>query len=232
MTRLVRLLARCALIAAVSGCATSHGLLQTAHTEPPRELRFNAGVSGVINENDDAAGRGFATNTTVEPSMRFGLTEFMDSGLAPWLVTGAMLDAKLNLLPNAERAAFAPRLAAGYAFGNRSTFGLELGVIGSYRFGEVFEPYAGLHFANHWFSTRNRSEYAALASNEQVAERRGYGDGLVKAALGFDVHFARGFHLLLEYAHWFPANNDPGDGYAFVSNDILALSASYHLSGR
>jgi hypothetical protein len=34
---------------------------------------------------------------------------------------------------------------------------------------------------------------------------------------------------MFEYAHWFPANDDPGDGYRFVSNDIVALSATYQL---
>lgn len=228
----MKLLIACALLALTSGCLTSHGLLQTAHTEPPRELRFNAGAAGVINENASAAGRDFTTNTTPEPSMRLGLTEQMDAGLSPWLVTGAILDAKVNLLNNLDRAALAPRMAAGYAFGDRSAFGLELGVIASYLLDDGIEPYAGLHFANHWFAANNHAEPSTLRANQQLAPLRGYGDGLVKAAFGIDVRLTYGLHLLLEYAHWIPANNDPGDGYRFVTNDILALSASYHLSGR
>ena len=232
MKHFVRTLLGCALAAVVSGCLTSHGLLQTAHTEPPRELRFNAGAAGVINENASAAGRDFTTNTTSEPSLRLGLTEHVDAGVAPWLVTGSILDAKLNLLDNSDRAALAPRMAAGYAFGDRSAFGLEVGVIGSYRLEDGLEPYAGLHFANHWFEARNHVAPSTLKANQQLAEVRGYGDGLVKAAFGLDFHVSHGLHLLLEYAHWLPANNDPGDGYRFVANDIVALSASYHLSGR
>jgi hypothetical protein len=227
----LRFLVGCAGLLA-GGCLSSHGLLQTAHTEPPHQVRINAGAAGVFNENSDAQGRGIETSTTPEPSLRVGLTEFMDAGLSPWLGTGASLDAKVNLLPNLDRAALAPRLAAGYAFGDRSTFGLELGVIGSYRLADDLEPYAGVHFANHWFSTQNGEDSVALAPNQIYAQSRGYGDGLLKLAFGLDVHVTRGFHLMLEYAHWFPANNDQGDGYRFVSNDIVALSAAFHLSGR
>lgn len=104
-------------------------------------------------------------------------------------------------------------------------------MIGSYRLDDGLEPYAGVHFANHWFSTQNGGD-SSLAPNQVYAPSRGYGDGLLKLAFGLDIAVARGFHLILEYAHWFPANNDPGDGYRFVSNDIVALSAAFHLSGR
>lgn len=132
------------------------------------------------------------------------------------------------MLENHGRAALAPRLAAGYAWGeDRSVWGLEAGVIGSYRVQTWFEPYAALRFANHWFSSRNTDPDKHLAPNQHFAARKGYGDGLFKVAAGVDFRFATGWHALAEYSHWFRAQNDPGDGYSLLANDVLAIALAY-----
>lgn len=228
----LRRLAVCIAGLAGGGCMTSHALLQTAHTQPAGQWRIKAGVAGVFNAIDGSGGRSLATNVTPEPNLRVGLSDSMDVGLAPWLGNGAGLDAKVNLLDPRSRAALAPRLMAGYALGSSATnaegtYGVEAGLIASYRLHDRFEPYAALSFANHWFMSKNIDSSKQLSPNQYFAPRRGYGDGLVKAAVGVDIRFASEWHYLVEYAHWFPAQNDVGDGYTLLSNDILALSLAY-----
>ena len=207
---------------------SSYALMQTAHTQPARELRLKAGLANVHNAIDNQLGRSFFTNTTQELGLRLGVADFMDLGLSPFMGTGASVDAKANLLDNRQRAAFGPRLLTGYAFGSeRGVFSVEVGVIGSYRVVDWLEPYAGLSFANHWFSGENRDLTAELAFNQRFATRRGYGDGLIKSAFGVDLRIATHVHGLLEYGHWFVAQNDPGDGYGFLANDNLSVSIAW-----
>ena len=217
----------------LAACASSHGLMQTAHTQPAASWRAKLGVASVFNANDDAPGRDMRKQSTIEPSLRVGLHEQVDVGLAPWYTTGGALDGKVNLLDNHGRLALAPRLVAGYAWGEaRSVVGLEVGVIASYHFQPWFEPYIALGFANHWFSSRNMDETMRLAPNQRFAPKQGCGDGLVKLTAGVDIQLAgAGWHLLAEYAHWFRAQDDPGDGFSFVANDIVALSVAFHASG-
>jgi hypothetical protein len=224
------------MFASLGGCLTSHGLMQTAHTQPPGQVRLKAGFAGVLNELSGTDGRDVTTNTTLEPGVRVGLSDSIDAGVSPWLAAGAILDAKLNVIDNRARAALAPRLAAGYALNPEGSIadgalGLEVGVIGSYKLDAAFEPYAAISFANHWFLSDNVDPDKRLAPTQMFAPRAGYGDGLIKAALGFDIRIDGGWHALVEYGHWFPAQNDPGDGYRLLSNDVVAASVAYELSG-
>lgn len=215
-----------------TACMTSYALMQTAHTVPAKHVELRAGLARVFNAQDGQAGRDMVTNTTPEPALRVGLSDFLDVGVAPWLGSGVGFDAKLNLLEPSARFALAPRLAAGYAFGSeQQAIGIEAGLIGSYRLAERFEPYVGLSFADHWFSPRNVDPETQLAPNQRFAARRGYGDGLVKVALGAETRIVPGWRALLEYDHWFPAQDDPGDGYSLLSNDVVALSIVCDVSG-
>jgi hypothetical protein len=109
------------------GCMTSYALMQTAHTQPPMKARWKFGMANVQNAIDDRGGRDLLTDTTPEPGLRLGVAPFMDMGLSPFMGTGASIDAKANLLNNHWRAAFAPRLLAGYAYGlERDVYSVEV----------------------------------------------------------------------------------------------------------
>jgi len=211
-----------------TGCLTSHGLLQTAHTQPPGSVRAKIGAARLQNEIDDQGGRGPQTNTTAEAGVRLGVTDFLDLGLAPLLGAGAALDAKADLLDNTLPGALAPRLSVGHAReSERSAWAAEAGLIGSYRCLGRVEPYAALNFANYWISRDQSLTERWLEDNQTLAERRGYGDGLVNASLGADLRVTGWLSAVAEYSHWFTAQNDPGDGYAFLPSDIFALALSF-----
>jgi len=215
-----------ALCFGTSGCMTSHGLLQTAHTTPPKSIQTRSGASLVRNSIDEQAGRGYSTNTTAEAGARLGVTEFLDVGVAPLLGGGAAADAKANVIDNRLSFALAPRLSFGYAWSaSARAYVAEAGAITSYRFVERIEPYAALSFANHWVMTDRTS--AEPPPGEVFAERRGYGDGLLKATSGLSLRLGAGFSLLGEYAHWFVAQNDPGDGYAFLASNVFAVALEF-----
>jgi hypothetical protein len=136
------------------------------------------------------------------------------------------VDSKANLLPNQQALAVAPRLRLGFAAPSDSTVWLvETGVLASHRWLGVLEPYAGLAFANHWLDYP--MERPDLAPNQQLAERQGTGDGLLKGHLGLDLTVIGGLGTTAEYGYWKTLNNDPGDGYKFVDNHVLALSLRY-----
>jgi hypothetical protein len=226
-----RLLIAGALALGTSACMSSHALFQTAHTTPPLGVRVKAGGVLVQNEIDDEAGRSAATNASVEPGVRVGVTDSMDLGLQPWMGAGAALDAKLNVLHNDRPLAVAPRVSLGAASeSERSALAIEAGVIASYRATGWLEPYAAVSFANHWFDVERSSD--DLGPREQYASRRGHGDGLVKAVLGIELSISASIHASLEYGHWAPAQNDIGDGYALLSNDIVALALQWAIPAR
>lgn len=226
----VAVLAACGLLAL--GCMTSHGVLQTAHTTPPKTLQARSGAARVGNSMDDEGGRGLYTNTTVEAGARLGVTDFMDVGVQPLLGGGAAADAKANVFDNRLPWALAPRLSFGYAASpDTRAYVAEAGWIASYRFFDRLEPYGALGFANHWLSQESSLGAGDVPPDQQLAERRGYGDGLVKATGGLGLRLGAGFALLGEYAHWFVAQNDPGDDYAFLSSDILAVALEFRTPG-
>jgi hypothetical protein len=231
--RLTRVAGVFALVLGQSACLSSHGLMQTAHTEPPGKWRLRAGLASVLNDTHGRAGRDITTTTSPEPALRAGVTGALDAGLSPWLGAGLSLDAKLNLFDNRGPFALAPRVALGFAMTPQAdsygALGIEAGVIASYRFVPNFEPYLGLQFANHWLGSRNFNGDKQLARNQAFAARSGSGDGLVKFALGFQLSFEGGWLAMCEYGHWVPAQNDPGDGYRFMVNDIVAFSVGLRL---
>jgi hypothetical protein len=210
---------------AATGCC-SYGLLQTAHTTPPAAGQVRCGASEVVNELTDDSERHPLLGLSGELGARVGLARFLDIGAAPFFRLGVTADAKANVMPPGEAFALAPRLALGYAAYEEgsSLFMAEAGVIASYRWHGV-EPYFGLAMSNNW--TDYAVEPGPLASNQKMAARKGYGDGLLKSQLGVDVTLQGVFGFLAEYGHWKTLQNDPGDGFRFVDNHVFALAMRF-----
>jgi hypothetical protein len=200
--------------------------MQTAHTVPAGKARAHLGAARVYNEIDDVGGRGTLSNTSVEAGVRFGVTDFLDLGVLPLLGSGAAVDSKANVLYGKGRLALAPRLLAGVTT-DTPVFVAEAGIIASYRIVRALEPYAALGFSNHWFFGPRPLPEDGLAADESLAKPAGYGDGLVKASLGLSARFGGGFSALVEYDHWYLAQNDPGNGYAFLPSDVIALALAF-----
>lgn len=203
--------------ALVSGC--SFGTFQTAHTQPPATVSVTPGIAQAFNRIDDQQGRGVLTNVGAQLGGRVGITKRVDAGIGTFLVTGAKLDAKVNVLDPRQRLAIAPRLGAGYRAG-REIWLVEGGALASYRASSAFEPYVGLTFANHWIEPK--APQLVLPSN--VVGRSGTGDGLLQLTLGVELALSRHVAVLAEYGHWFVVNNDPGDYYRFLPTNIAGLA--------
>ena len=62
-----------------------------------------------------------------------------------------------------------------------------------------------------------------LAPDETLAPRSGVGDGLLQLHTGFELRARTGVGVFLEYGLWLPAQDDPGDSYAFVTTHIFAI---------
>jgi hypothetical protein len=216
-----RLLAVSALAAAMTG-GCSFGAFQTAHTQAPATVSITPGVAQVFNRMDDQNGRGAVTNLGAQLGGRVGLSQRVDVGLGSFLLSGVKADIKVNLLDRHRSLAIAPRLGAGYRWERRVGM-LEGGAIASYRLADVFEPYLGLTFANHWIEPEPPP--GPLPPN--VVGRRGSGDGLLQLNVGFELLLSDHVAWLGEYSHWFPLNDDPGDFYAFVPSNIVGVALRF-----
>jgi outer membrane protein W len=135
------------------------------------------------------------------------------------------------LIAPAAAFALAPRLRVG---GGTSPSGelwlAETGVIASYRVVGQFEPYIALGFANYWINYHDlevRSATVPRGPNQQLAARRGYGDGLLQGTIGFDSGFTEHWGVVTELRYWLPLQNDPGDRYRFVDSQIFAFAVRY-----
>jgi len=217
-----RFLAASALFLAslTSGCAFSS--FQTAHTQAPATVSGTPGLAQVFNRIDDKNGRSALTNIGAQLGGRVGLAKQVDAGLALYLFPGIKADVKVNLLERNQRLALAPRLGGGIG-GQRRVRMLEAGGIASYRFGDRFEPYFGLTFANHWIEAKPPDE--PLPAN--VVGRSGTGDGLLQLNVGVELRLSEHVALLGEYGHWFPLNNDPGDFYGFIPTNVAGLALRF-----
>jgi hypothetical protein len=210
---------------ALTGCA-SYALMQTAHTTPPNTGQVRLGVSDVVNELTGEDGRGAVSSLSGELGARIGLTRFLDIGAAPFFRLGVAADAKMNLMPPDGAFALAPRLAVGYAVPDEDCrlFMAEAGMIVSYRWHRL-EPYFGLAMSNNWI--RYPPSTGGLEPDQRFASRKGYGDGLLKSQVGVDLSVSGIFGLLAEYGYWKTLQNDPGDGFKFVDNHVIAIGVRF-----
>jgi hypothetical protein len=134
---------------------------------------------------------------------------------------------KYSLFEPEEAWAVAPRLGAGAAYADQgSVLMTGAGLIGSYRAAWI-EPYVGATFANHWVHQPAPTPLQELGPGEKLAERTGIGDGVVALTIGLALRFGNEDEFLVEYSRWQPAQNDPGDNYAFVGSNIFAAGMHF-----
>ncbi len=208
------------LAVSLGGCG--YGLMQTGHTEPAGKLGAVFGGTYLANKLSGVAGRTPETSVGAVIAPRFGLADHVDVGLQPWMDPGGRADVKVDVLAPDNPLAFAPRAGVGYAQGDQSHTIMGLaGGIASYRATPWFEPYLGGTYADHWISRPADTSY--VAPGESLVPANHTGDGLVELTAGAELRLSRSSGLLFEYNLWLPANNDPGDGYAFVTTHVFAL---------
>ncbi len=213
----MRVLAILVLVVGTTRC--SLGLGETPRTLPPGKLSGTVGMALVLNENDSARGSVGLQNFAPQLGpIRVGIAPRVDVGIASLYGLGARADAKVALTRPTLKWALAVRAGGGYAadLGGRRAALAFAGVIASYSAG-AFEPYAAVTFANHWIYG---SPVNIPPPGGRNAPRAGYGDGLLQLVAGVRVYVANEGSVSLEYGRWQPMQDDPGDGYSFVANNI------------
>ncbi len=210
------------------GCG--HAVLQTAHTEPKGTAAVTLAAAAAFNALDEEAQRNLTTNAVGETTLRVGITDNVDVGIGGYFFPGFQADVKVNVFNRHRRHALAPRLGGGCSNNVGDLTYLSYGgVIGSYRVAEFFEPYLALTLSDQWVRLSDPAP-ADLAPNEELAPRHGTGNGMLRATLGAQLNTSQRFGFLLEYGRWEPLWNDPGDGYKFLRNNIVAIG--FRISGK
>lgn len=155
------------------------------------------------------------------------------------MALGLAADAKLNIMPPEHPFAIAPRLRVGGAdvpesfemqwdsASKGSAWLAEAGLVASYRLALGMEPYLGVCFGNYWIKQYPRDISSRLEPNQRYTGAEGYGDGMLKLALGFDLTAGETVGVLAEYGFWKTAQNDPGNGFAFVDNHLFTVAARF-----
>jgi hypothetical protein len=209
-----------------NGC--SLGLHQTAKTLQQGEIRAGGGLlvmknkpADVLEDSPEARAQGGDRMALFpELAVRAGVGQRTDMGIGLHLGLGLRLDAKHNLIDETKPYAIAPRLGFGFVFQEAEIFTWMAGLIGSYQLARWVSFYLGTTFVNHHVS---RTQTPVLSTNERLAERSNWGDGLLQGALGLQLG-PRDNRFFLEYGRWLPLQNDPGDSFRLVPTHLLSLT--------
>jgi hypothetical protein len=201
------------LLLCPTGCGVA--LMQTAR--PVAHGKVDVTVGSGFLYNDMILERGVAPeNLPQHFGLRYGAGDRWDLGGALYLGSGALLDAKVNLLPP-ERAT---ALSLYGGLGGAMSWGLVDGPTGglvhlplralaSHRLpGGRLTPYAGLGWGACW-----------VLGYDPEASHTWHGDGLLLANAGLQLGRDEApVRVLLEYDLLQPVLDDQGDGHAFATN--------------
>lgn len=193
------------------------GTLQTARPTAVGAVDLTGGVGYLHNHLVEERGLALS-NLPVTLGARTGVAERADVGLRVFSFGGALVDAKVNLMPARHPLAVSVSLGFGGASDVLGDWGawylhLPINVLASYDVNRWFTPYASLGYGFFWIYGRdNPSE----DPNAQTAKRKGYGDGVVMVSAGARFRVGRRTSLFAEYTFWGKAVDDPGDFFSFV----------------
>jgi hypothetical protein len=212
---------------ATVGCGLTN--LQTARTVPAGETRTTIGA-GVIHNGDRNLGGGVSA-IPVDVMVRHGVTERVDWGVRLFLGAGLLGDAKWNLLGPDSRTALAISAGLGAAAspniqdqGWIEAASIPVTVTLSQALPHGLTPYGALGYGAYWIFN-----YRASDPSAHDAARSWTGDGLLGLHVGLELAAASGRAVLLEYVYARPVVDDPGDRYAFATNQFLMIG--FHTGG-
>jgi hypothetical protein len=199
-----------------AGCGVTR--LQSARTTPPGETRTTIGGS-VVHLGD----RGFHISgipaLPLDVMVRHGATDRVDWGIRLFFGLGLLGDVKWSLLDPARATAVA--VSAGAGAGGDPSGGvvhLPIAITASHSVRPWFTPYAAVGYGTYWIIG-----YGDREPGVTYAGRSYTGDGLFMLHAGLELSRATGRALLLEYSVSVPVVNDPGDHYAFATNQFFSI---------
>lgn len=207
-----------ALLAGTTGCGVA--LMQTARPVPHGKVDVTVG-SGFL-YNDMIPDRGVAPeNLPQHFGVRYGAGERWDLGGALYLGSGALLDAKVDLLPAERPTALSLYGGLGGALSWDLADGPSGGlvhvpvrVLASHTLpGGRLTPYGGLGWGACW-----------VLGYAPEARHTWHGDGILLGNAGVQIGRAEApVRVLLEYDLLQPVLDDQGDGHAFATNHAAML---------
>lgn len=201
-----------ALVAAcVQGCGV--GALQTARPAPPGTRQWVLSTGGLTNET-----RGRQV-LPAQASVRVGVGERADIGVATLLASGALVDAKVGLLSPSSPLAVSVRGGVGAAaplFASAWVVHVPLALHVSYDLGARFTPYSMAAYQAYWIFG-----YGSCPHGSRCVGRRGYGDGVLGVSLGVMLWKSAAQGFVVEYNHTRPIVDDPGDHYSFTTTHFV-----------
>ncbi len=211
----------------VAGCGM--GVMQTAKTTEKGSVDITLGGGYLYNEMVE--NRGVAiTNIPPYVGARFGVTNHMDLGASLFLGGGASVDTKYNFFGHGNPMALSIQAGASLAkdwFGSQSTiFMIPIHLLASYSLaGGFITPYLGLGYNDVWIFGY-QGDYNPQPG-DKLADRAGYGDGLLQISVGLELFSNRRVQLLMEYDCYYPLVDDPGDRFSFVTNHLFMAAARF-----
>lgn len=208
--------------------ACGAGVYQTARTLPPGEFRAIVAQGFVYTELTEEQGM---SQLNFEPdfAVRVGVAERVDVGFQWFFVGGGLVDAKVNVLPLdsafalAFRGGFGAAADVGRDAGSAWLLHVPLSVLASYTYERV-TPYVSFGYGFFWIFGRSLTD---PPENLVPEERRGYGDGVLRATGGLAIELTRRISLCLEYTYMPGVVDDPGDNYTFVDSHIVGVASTF-----
>ncbi len=189
---------------------------QTAKTVSKGDYKIGLGVMYQGNTERELELLSF----TPQADIRIGLHERVDLGIALFYAAGALVDAKVNVMPEEHpfALAFSGGLGGGVDAVNPTTgiVHIPLKILASYDLGKGFSPYLGFTHGMWWILNRSKPDELKPDEGETVAGWQGYGDGTIKITVGLEWKFIEKVALYLEYDYQHPVYDDPGDYYSFI----------------
>jgi hypothetical protein len=212
-------------IALLAGCGATQ--FQTARTLPMGGMSGYAGISFVGNEQFKQRDVS-VYNFQPDFGFRYGVLNGLELGISQVFVTGLQVDVKASLVPPEGDFALSVKAGLGIAadlgdFGSAWLIEVPVTLMASYRF-DVVEPYVGIGYGFYWIFGRTLSD---VPLNAVPQERKGYGDGVIRATVGLDFPLTQRVGLLVEYTFMPAVVDDPGDNFAFVDNHIGSVGVRF-----
>jgi outer membrane protein W len=209
----------------LGGCGASQ--FQTARTLPMGAFGGYAGISFVGNEQFKQRDVS-VYNFQPDYGFRYGILNGLELDINQIFVAGLQVAVKATLVPPEGDFALSVKGGIGAAadlgdFGEAWLLEIPVTLLASYRFGPV-EPYVGIGYNFFWIFGRSLTNPPPNAVDE---ERKGYGDGVIRATVGLDIPLTERVGLLVEYTFMPAVVNDPGDNFAFVDNHIGSIGVRF-----
>jgi hypothetical protein len=160
--------------------------------------------------------------------VRHGFADRLDVG-ATLLGAGALVDAKVGLLPRDAPVALALSAGAGASAGSRDVVGFQylltcpISLLASVDLGSSFALYGVVGYLGFWIWGVDDPRLDGYQNTAPT----GRGEGLLVTHVGTELRGTEGKALLFEYGRLTPLWHDPGHGYHPTTGHVFSVGYSF-----